>query len=250
MPHEPARCASALDTHTVTARLRATRERLDAALDAAKRPRTSATLLAVSKTRPAAEIREAHAAGQRAFGENYLQEALSKRAALADLDLEWHFIGALQSNKTREAAKHFDWVHTVDRLKIARRLNDQRSEHLPPLQVCLQVNISRDPHKSGAMPEEVMTLAEAMLAMPRLTLRGLMTIPTHSDAANRRAPFEALRELMSTLRARFPQAAWDTLSMGMSADLEEAVMEGATIIRVGTAIFGQRDGMSQITSPP
>lgn len=228
--------------HTVTSRLHATQQRLSKALAKADRPADSAQLLAVSKTRPAEDIREAYEAGQRAFGENYMQDALNKQPLLDDLDIEWHFIGALQSNKTREAAEHFDWVHTVDRLKIARRLNDQRPEEHPPLQVCLQVNISRDPNKSGVLPEAAASAVRDILALPRLTLRGLMTIPAHpQDDALRRAPFEALRVLQDQLRAQFPEALWDTLSMGMSADMDDAIAEGATIVRIGTAIFGERN---------
>lgn len=228
--------------NSVTSRLHATQQRLTKALAEAGRSTDSAQLLAVSKTRPAKDIREAYEAGQRAFGENYMQDALSKQPLLDDLAIEWHFIGALQSNKTREAAEHFDWVHTVDRLKIARRLNDQRPEGHPPLQVCLQVNVSRDPSKSGVLPEEAVNVVRDILALPHLTLRGLMTIPAHTqNSALRRAPFEALRCLQDQLRAQFPEAPWDTLSMGMSADMDDAIAEGATIVRIGTAIFGERD---------
>ena len=227
--------------NTVTARLRTTQQRLTTALAEASRPASGAQLLAVSKTRPAEDIHEAYKAGQRAFGENYMQDALNKQPLLKDLAIEWHFIGALQSNKTRDAAAHFDWVHTVDRLKIARRLNDQRPEGYPPLQVCLQVNVSRDPLKSGVLPEEAASVVREILALPRLTLRGLMTIPAHTqDSALRRAPFKALRILQDQLRDQFPEAPWDTLSMGMSADMDDAVAEGATIVRIGTAIFGER----------
>lgn len=235
---------------TVTARLNATRNCLLNALTTADRAPNAAMLLAVSKTRPAKDIREAYGAGQRAFGENYMQDALSKQPALSDLAIEWHFIGALQSNKTREAATHFDWVHTVDRAKIARRLNDQRPKHLPPLQICLQVNISRDSNKSGVLVEEVDNIVHEILEMPRLVLRGLMTIPAQANnAADQRAPFKALRQLMDALRERFPQAPWDTLSMGMSADMDDAVREGATIVRVGTAIFGERVNSTHEVDP-
>lgn len=227
---------------TVTSRLKATRQRLNHALAAAGRTPGSALLLAVSKTRPAEEIREAYDAGQHAFGENYMQDALSKQPLLADLDIEWHFIGALQSNKTREAAEHFDWVHTVDRVKIARRLNAQRPEECAPLQVCLQVNISRDPNKAGVLPEDAARVVHEILTLPRLTLRGLMTIPAKAEHPSlQRAPFKALRELRDQLRIQFPEASWDTLSMGMTADMDDAVAEGATIVRIGTAIFGERD---------
>lgn len=199
------------------------------------------TLLAVSKTFPAGAVREAHAAGQRAFGENYVQEALDKIAALADLrpQLEWHLIGPLQSNKTRPVAEAFDWVHTVDRLKIAQRLAEQRPAWLPPLQVCLQVNVSGEASKSGVAPAELPALAQAVAALPRLKLRGLMSIPEPAeDPAAQRAPHRLLRELLAALNVQ--GFTLDTLSMGMSADLEAAIAEGSTLVRVGTAIFGRR----------
>jgi PLP dependent protein len=201
----------------------------------------SVTLLAVSKTQPADAVREAFAAGQRAFGENYVQEALDKMAALADLrpQLEWHLIGPLQSNKTRVVAEAFDWVHSVDRLKIAQRLNEQRPAWLPPLNVCLQVNISGEASKSGFMPDEVPAAAHAVAALPQLRLRGLMAIPEPAgDLDAQRAPHRELRALFERLRGEGLDL--DTLSMGMSADLEAAVAEGATIVRIGTAIFGDR----------
>ena len=199
------------------------------------------TLLAVSKTQPASAVREAAAAGQRAFGENYVQEALDKIAALADLrsQLEWHLIGPLQSNKTRVVAEAFDWVHSVDRLKIAQRLSDQRPPHLAPLQLCLQVNISGEDSKSGVAPADVPALAQAVAALPNVRLRGLMAIPEPAaDPQAQRAPHRALRELLAQLQAQ--GLAVDTLSMGMSADLEAAVTEGATMVRIGTALFGAR----------
>ena len=199
------------------------------------------TLLAVSKTCGADAVRQAFAAGQRAFGENYVQEALDKIEALADLrsQLCWHLIGPLQSNKTRPVAATFDWVQSVDRLKIAQRLSEQRPPHLAPLQLCLQVNISGEASKSGLAPAEVPALAQAVAALPRLRLRGLMAIPEPAgDDAARRAPHRALRELLAALNAQ--GLALDTLSMGMSADLEAAVVEGATLLRVGTAVFGSR----------
>lgn len=198
-------------------------------------------LLAVSKTRPAQDIRAAFHAGLADFGESYLQEAVAKIGELADLPLTWHFIGPIQSNKTRPIAEHFHWVHSVDREKIARRLNDQRPAELPPLQVCLQVNISGEESKSGCSPEELPALARAVSAMPRLRLRGLMAIPAASDdeMAQRRA-FARLRRALEALQADFPEL--DTLSMGMSGDMEAAVAEGSTIVRVGTAIFGPRGG--------
>jgi len=218
------------------------RERLSNALKKAERPLDSATLLAVSKTKPASMIRQAWQHGQREFGENYLQEALEKQAELADLDdIVWHFIGPLQSNKTRAVAESFAWVHSVDRLKIAKRLSEQRPEHLPPLNICLQVNISREASKSGVMPDEVMALAKEVATLPRLCLRGLMAIPAPANSlAEQRAPLAALRQLLETLQAALPDAPLDTLSMGMSDDLEAAVLEGATLVRLGTAIFGAR----------
>ena len=212
----------------------------DASLHAG-RPVDSITLLAVSKTFPASAVRDAFDPGCRQFGENYVQEALDKIATLADLrsQITWHLIGPLQSNKTRPVAEAVDWVHSVDRLKIAQRLSEQRPAHLPPLQVCLQVNISGEASKSGLVPADVPAVAQAVAALPRLRLRGLMAIPEPAaDAAAQRAPHRALRELLEALNAQ--GLALDTLSMGMSTDLEAAVAEGATIVRVGTAIFGGR----------
>jgi pyridoxal phosphate enzyme (YggS family) len=198
-------------------------------------------LLAVSKLHPAQAVREALAAGQSAFGENYVQEALDKMAALADLRaaIEWHLIGPLQSNKTRAVAEAFDWVHSVDRLKIAQRLSDQRPAHLPPLNICLQINISGEASKSGLSPAEVSEIAPAVAALPRLRLRGLMSIPEplHGPEAQR-APHRALRRLQDDLNRQ--GLALDTLSMGMSDDLEAAIAEGSTMVRVGTAVFGPR----------
>ena len=199
------------------------------------------TLLAVSKTFPAEAVREAHAAGARAFGENYVQEALAKIDALAPLrpQLEWHLIGPLQSNKTRVVAEQFDWVHSVDRLKIAQRLSEQRPAHLPPLQLCLQVNISGEASKSGLAPADVSAVAQAVAALPRVVLRGLMAIPEPAGSLQaQRAPHRALRELLEELRAQ--GLPLDTLSMGMSADLDAAILEGASIVRVGSAVFGAR----------
>ena len=217
-------------------------ERVARACAEAGRPVRSVTLLTVSKTFGAAAVREAVAAGEHRFGENYVAEGVEKIAALADLRaaLEWHLIGPLQSNKTRVVAEQFDWVHSVDRLKIAQRLSEQRPPHLAPLQVCLQVNISGEDSKSGLKPEEVSSLAHAVAALPRLALRGLMAIPEPAaDPLARRAPHRALRELLLRLQAE-GLATLDTLSMGMSADLEAAIAEGATLVRVGTAIFGGR----------
>lgn len=199
------------------------------------------TLLAVSKTFPAVTIREAVAAGQHRFGENYVQEALDKMAELADLrkQIEWHMIGPIQSNKTRAVAEHFDWVHTVDRLKIAQRLSDQRPEGLPPLQVCIQVNTSGEDSKSGVAPEEALALARAVAALPRLQLRGVMALPAPTaDPAEQNRQLAAVRAVYDHLRDQ--GLPLDTLSMGMSADLEAAVAQGSTLVRVGTALFGQR----------
>jgi pyridoxal phosphate enzyme (YggS family) len=222
--------------------LDAVHQRIALAAQVAGRDPRSVALLAVSKTFPAEDVRAAHAAGQRAFGENYVQESITKIEALADLRaaLEWHFIGPLQSNKTKPVAQHFDWVHSVDRLKIAERLSEQRPPDLPPLNVCLQVNVSGEASKSGIAPAEAPALARAMAALPGLRLRGLMSIPEPAGGIEeQRAPHRRLRELFDQLRA--DGLALDTLSMGMSGDLEAAVLEGATIVRVGTAIFGARD---------
>lgn len=217
-------------------------ERLRQALKDAERAPSAAALLAVSKTKPASMIRQAWQLGQREFGENYLQEALEKQAELADLEgLVWHFIGPLQSNKTRSVAEHFDWVHSVDRLKIAQRLNEQRPTHLAPLNICLQVNISYEDSKAGVLPEELETLAREVATLPNLRLRGLMAIPAPAKTlAAQRQPLAALRETLTTLQSQLPEAPLDTLSMGMSDDLEAAVLEGATLVRLGTAIFGAR----------
>ncbi|WP_313407375.1 YggS family pyridoxal phosphate-dependent enzyme [Stutzerimonas kunmingensis] len=211
--------------------------RIREAAQAVDRDPATVGLLAVSKTQPAAAIREAAAAGIRDFGENYLQEALDKQAELSDLPLAWHFIGPIQSNKTKSIAEHFDWVHSVDRLKIAQRLSDQRPTALPPLNICLQVNVSGEASKSGCAPEELPQLAQAVAAMPHLRLRGLMCIPAPSeDPAEQRAAFARLRALRDELPLTL-----DTLSMGMSQDLEAAIAEGATWVRIGTALFGARD---------
>ncbi|MDD3328777.1 MAG: YggS family pyridoxal phosphate-dependent enzyme [Zoogloea sp.] len=213
--------------------------RIARAAEAAGRDAAEVRLLAVSKTWPADSVREAAAAGQRAFGENYVQEGAEKVDALAALGLEWHFIGPLQSNKTRLVANRFAWVHSIDRLKIAERLSAQRDAHLPPLEVCIQVNVSGEASKSGVAPAELPALAQAVAGLPRLRLRGLMAIPEPtSDVAVQRARFAALRELRDQLNAG--GLALDTLSMGMSDDLEAAIAEGSTMVRVGTAIFGSR----------
>ncbi len=211
--------------------------RIREAAQASQRNFADIGLLAVSKTKPADAIREAHAAGVCDFGENYLQEALEKQTQLADLPLIWHFIGPIQSNKTRPIAEHFDWVHSVDRLKIAQRLSEQRPAHLPALNICLQVNISGEDSKSGCSPEELTALARAVVALPNLRLRGLMAIPEPTDdVAAQHAAFARLRQLRDELALNL-----DTLSMGMSHDLEAAIAEGATWVRIGTALFGARD---------
>ncbi|MGA0611353.1 YggS family pyridoxal phosphate-dependent enzyme [Caldimonas sp. KR1-144] len=226
---------------TISDNLQQVHHRIERACALAQRPVTEVTLLAVSKTFNREAVRAALAAGQRAFGENYVQEGLDKIAALADRrgELEWHLIGPLQSNKTRVVAEAFDWVQSVDRLKIAERLSAQRPAHLPPLNVCLQVNISGEASKSGVAPAEASALAHAVAALPRLRLRGLMAIPEpEGELDAQRAAHRALRALYDALRAE--GLALDTLSAGMSADLEAAVMEGSTMVRVGTAIFGLR----------
>lgn len=209
----------------------------DAAI-AANRPADSVQLLAVSKTHGVEQIREAIAAGQHAFGESYIQEALVKIAALTDNSLEWHFIGPVQSNKTAQIASHFDWVHSVDRLKIAQRLNDQRGDRAP-LNICIQVNTSGEASKAGVPESELATLVPAILKLPSIRLRGLMTIPApEPDPEKQRLPFRRLRLAQEKLKQTGIEL--DTLSMGMSNDLAAAIAEGATIVRVGTAIFGQR----------
>ncbi|MBV1788390.1 YggS family pyridoxal phosphate-dependent enzyme [Marinobacterium sp. D7] len=205
----------------------------------AGRASDSVSLLAVSKTRPAEDIRSAYACGLTRFGENYLQEALDKIEQLADLPLEWHFIGPIQSNKTRPIAEHFHWVHSVDRLKIAQRLSEQRPADLPALNICLQVNISREESKSGCLPEQALELAQALSELPNLRLRGLMAIPRATeDEQDQRRAFADLRQLLERLQQALPGL--DTLSMGMSGDLIPAIAEGATIVRIGTALFGAR----------
>ena len=215
--------------------------RIASACAAARRDVQSVTLLAVSKTQGAAAVVEAHAAGQRGFGENYVQEAIDKIDGLAGLRPRpgWHLIGPLQTNKTRVVAERFDWVHTVDRLKIAERLSAQRPQAMEPLSVCVQVNVSGEASKAGVAPDEVAALARAIAALPRLRLRGLMAIPEPvGDFESQRPPHRRLRELQEALNAE--GLGLDTLSMGMSADLEAAIAEGATIVRVGSAIFGAR----------
>ncbi len=217
------------------------RLRMSRACQAAGRPVQSVTLMCVSKTADAAAVRSAHAAGECHFGENQVQEGLSKIEALADLRsrLTWHMIGPLQANKTRLVAENFDWVHSIDRIRHAQRLSEQRPAQLPPLQVCVQVNIDAEPSKAGVAPAEVAELARAVTRLPGLRLRGLMSIPRPSaEPEAQRSSHRALRELMEHLTQH--GLALDTLSMGMTADLEAAILEGATIVRVGTAIFGTR----------
>lgn len=224
---------------SISERLQAVKSRLRQAETEAGRPLESVALIAVSKTQSAEAVRSAHTAGQRAFGENYLQESLEKMAALADLPLEWHFIGPIQSNKTRPIAENFAWVHGVDRLKIAQRLSDARPAGLAPLNICIEVNVSGEGSKGGVEPNEVQALAEAVAKFPALKLRGLMTIPAPTnDIALQRQQFRMLRELLESLQQR--GLALDTLSMGMSEDFPAAITEGATIVRIGTAIFGPR----------
>jgi len=224
---------------TISTNLQAVRVRIAAAAQLAGRAVEDIRLLAVSKTFPPERVREAAQAGQIAFGENYLQESLGKIAALADLGLEWHFIGPLQSNKTRPVAEHFSWVHGIERLKIAERLSAARGAARPPLQVCIQVNVSGEANKSGVSPGEAAALAHAVAGLPNLRLRGLMAIPEPTDDMPlARQRFAMLRELREVLNEA--GMALDTLSMGMSHDLEAAILEGATIVRVGTAIFGER----------
>lgn len=220
--------------------LQTVHSRIQAAEQLAGRPTGQVNLLAVSKTQPAAQIRAAFEAGQLAFGENYVQEGVEKAIELRDLNLQWHFIGPLQSNKTRLVAQHFSWIHSIDRLKIAQRLAEQRDIYLPPLQICLQINVSGEESKSGIHPDELPELAQAVAALPRLNLRGLMCIPEPTEElAILRSRFALLRELKDSLNTRYNMAL-DTLSMGMSHDIETAILEGSTCVRVGTAIFGQR----------
>jgi pyridoxal phosphate enzyme (YggS family) len=220
-------------------RLHAVQARIACAVAEAGRAAAAVRLLAVSKTFGAAAVRGLATCGQRAFGENYVQEALDKQAALRDVSLEWHFIGPIQSNKTRAIAEHFSWVHSIDRLKIAERLSAQRPAGLPPLQACIEVNVSGEASKGGVAPAELPALAEAISKLPGMQLRGLMAIPAPTpDVLKQRAAFRQVREQFDALRAR--GYVLDTLSMGMSGDLEAAILEGATIVRVGTALFGER----------
>ena len=224
---------------TIATNLQAVRDRIRRAAHSAGRSPSAIALIAVSKTWPADKVAEAHACGQNAFGESYAQEALAKIARLAHLPLEWHFIGPIQSNKTRGIAERFQWVHSVEREKVAIRLNDARPAGLPPLNVCIQINVSGQASKSGVPPGDELAVARAVATLPRLRLRGLMAIPEPTpDAGLQRRRFARLRELKEGLEAA--GFALDTLSMGMSDDLEAAILEGATMVRVGTAIFGPR----------
>ena len=226
-------------SNSVSANLAQVRKRIELACQAVGRASDTVKLLAVSKTMPAQVVREAYAAGQLAFGENYIQEGVDKIAALADLPLEWHCIGPIQSNKTKLVAENFAWVHSIDRLKIAERLSAQRPAHLPPLQVCLQVNVDGGSNKSGVAPEDLLALAQDVAKLPHLQLRGIMTIPEPAETeAQARAVHQQAKRLFDHLKTA--GLTLDTLSMGMTADLEAAVAEGSTCVRVGTAIFGAR----------
>jgi len=227
----------------INSNLQTVHQRIARACQAAGREPGEVTLLAVSKTFDAAAVREAYACGQRAFGENYIQEAVEKIAQLGALPLQWHCIGPIQSNKTRLVAAHFDWVHTVDRLKTAERLSQQRPADLPPLQVCIQVNVDGGAAKSGVLPADALALAQQVAALPRLRLRGIMSIPEPApDFAAACALFERVRAVFDALNAA--GLALDTLSLGMSADLEAAIHAGSTLVRLGSAIFGRRPAQS------
>jgi pyridoxal phosphate enzyme (YggS family) len=228
-------------SNTIISNIAAIQARITAAQQIYLAGESPPTLMAVSKTRSAAEVQLAVSAGIHHIGENYLQEALAKQEALQDQAICWHFIGPIQSNKTRTIAEHFSWVHSVDRAKIISRLNDQRPPQLGPLNICLQVNINNEVSKAGASVDEIAALAKLALSQPLLKLRGLMAIPANTpDTLEQRRNFAAVRELLNTLRQRFPDAELDTLSMGMSADMESAIAEGATILRIGSDIFGSR----------
>lgn len=220
---------------TLEARLSHVRQQIDKAINDNGRESGSVQLLAVSKTRTAADLRAAYTLGQHAFGENYLQEAREKQDALADLDIEWHFIGPIQSNKTKEIAEHFSWVHSVDRLKIAKRLSSQRPDSLPPLQLCLQINIDNEPSKSGVTLEQLPALVDEVSKLPRIALKGLMAIPSaNNDVQQQLKTFQSV----ATAMKQYPDM--NTLSIGMSNDMDAAISAGSTIVRVGTAIFGKR----------
>lgn len=227
-------------------RLAQVHERLHEACIRAGRAPQEVRLVAVSKTHPAEAIREAYTAGQRAFGENYVQELLTKAEALAELPVEWHFIGPIQSNKTRDIAQHADWVHGVDRIKVARCLSDQRPAGRPPLSVCVQVNVSGEASKSGCAPDQALDLCREVATLPNLSLRGLMVIPAPTQTGqDPRTPFRTLKQLSDRIRLELGEAqGFDTLSAGMSDDFEAAIAEGATLIRVGSLIFGSRKPLS------
>ena len=225
--------------NNLKANLHNVRTRVAEACEKAGRDPAEVRVLAVSKKHPASRIRDLYALGQRAFGENYVQEALAKQARLAGADIEWHFIGPLQSNKTREVAEHFAWVQSADRTKIMRRLSSQRPENLPPLNICIQVNIDREPQKAGVLPEEAEDLVRLAEALPNLRMRGLMAIPRmgsdeYDPTDSYRRMYELFQELQNT------GIEMDTLSMGMSADLEQAVQQGSTMVRIGTDLLGPR----------
>jgi pyridoxal phosphate enzyme (YggS family) len=219
--------------------LNQTQDQIDQAADRYNRQSSDICLLAVSKRKPTVDIREAYRCGQRDFGENYLQEAQQKIQDLADLSICWHFIGAIQSNKTRVIAEHFDWVHCVDRLKIAQRLSEQRPDSLPPLNICIQVNVDLEESKAGIPLEEVPALSQQISLLPNIRLRGLMAIPAPGvSVESQRKPFAKLRQAFEHMQNSAIE--YDTLSMGMSHDIEAAIAEGSTLVRIGTAIFGER----------
>lgn len=228
---------------SISDNLTAVRQCIVNSATAAQRNPADITLLAVSKTKPVSAILEAWQAGQRCFGENYLQEALEKIKQLKGKQIQWHFIGPLQSNKTRQTAENFDWVHTIDRIKIAQRLSEQRPDSLPPLNICIQVNIDNETSKAGVSPDQLPQLAAAIAPLNNLRLRGLMAIPSPADnPAQQRLPFARLAQLLDNLRRQLPgYPGLDTLSMGMSKDMDAAVQEGATMVRIGTDVFGQRE---------
>ena len=230
---------------TIANRLKSALDTIQDSASKAGRNPAEIKLLAVSKTKPNQAIREAWQAGQRMFGENYVQEGIQKIQELEALDgIEWHFIGPLQSNKTRVVAEHFDWVQTIDRAKIAERLNKQRPTNMAPLQVCIQVNICADENKSGVTPDEVKPLAKLISDMPNINLRGIMTIPANTDSTKeQRQAFNAMQTLFKELQSEYPQV--DTLSMGMSGDMDTAIQSGSTMVRIGTAIFGAREKKTQ-----
>lgn len=229
---------------TIADRIDAAKARITQAEKQAQRPLDSVQLLAVSKTKPASDLRLAFEAGQTQFGENYLQEALDKQQQLSDLNIQWHFIGPIQSNKTRPIAEHFDWVHSVERLKVAQRLSNQRPDSMAELNVCLQVNISGEASKSGVSANELLPLAKQVAELPHLTLRGLMVIPQATDnPEHQQQQFSKVKALFDQLKSEYDSV--DTLSMGMSGDLEVAVEQGSTMVRIGTAIFGARNKREQ-----